>query len=320
MNITNESCHKIAFDVKYLTYWQLATLTVVNLSLLPTNLIANASVLYILIKTKQLSNVSCKIIFMLSLSDLLIALFVQSLFLVLIYDGACSVKIASIFISTFLAHLSAYTIAVIGVDRFIRIKYKVSFRTVLTPKLLTVLTFIMWLAAVIHAVMITIGTSMDKEQEVRTIGLIVDGFVLGIIIILQMITICKSNSIVVDLQSRNIFQQTSERITKLCTKIMLMTTLLITPILIANFTRNRIYHGLNVQEKSIMEFVQRLCMLILYGNSLANAVLFLTTNGKAKRYLKALFYDNNESVNHQPKDLIKEGLSVDNRSNKIVSQ
>ena len=160
---------------------------------------------------------------------------------------------------------------------------------------------------------------MDKEQEVRTIGLIVDGFVLGIIITLQMITICKSNSIVVDLQSWNIFQQTSERITKLCTKIMLMTTLLITPILIANFTRNRIYHGLNVQEKSVMEFVRRLCMLILHGNSLANAVLFLTTNGKAKRYLKALFYDSNEGINHQPKDLIKEGLSVDNRSNKIVS-
>lgn len=58
------------------------------------------------------------------------------LVLAIIYDQACSIKIASIFLSTFLAHLSIYTTAVIGVDRFIWIKYKVSFKTVLTPKLL----------------------------------------------------------------------------------------------------------------------------------------------------------------------------------------
>ena len=299
MNITNENCHKIASDVKYLTYSQLAALTVLDLSILPTNFIANASVLYILIKTKQFSNVSCKIIFMLSLSDLLIALFVQSLFLAVIYDGACSVKIASIFLSNFLAHLSVYTIAVIGVDRFIRIKYKVNFKTILTSKLLTVLTLIVWLGALIHAVMITIGILMDIEQKVRTISLIVDGMVVGTIVTLQMITICKSNSIVVDLQSHNTFQQTSERITKLCTRIMLMMAFCITPLLIANFTRSRIHHRLNDQEKSIMEFVRRLCMIILYANSLANAILFLTTNGKANRYLKALFYGNNESVNQR---------------------
>ena len=111
------------------------------------------------------------------------------LVLAIIYDRAYSVKIASIFLSTFLAHLSIYTIAVIGVDRFIRIKYKVSFKTVLTPKLLTVLT-IVWLAVFIHAVMITISILMNKEQEVRTVGLIVDGLVPGIIATLHMITIC----------------------------------------------------------------------------------------------------------------------------------
>lgn len=125
MDITYENCQKIAFDVKYLTYCQLVALTVVNLIILPANLITNALVLYILIKTKQVSNVSCKIIFMLGLSDLLIASFV--------YDKACSVKISSIFLSTFLAHLSAYTIAIMGVVRFVRIKYKVSYKAVLTP-------------------------------------------------------------------------------------------------------------------------------------------------------------------------------------------
>ena len=297
MDITSENCQKIAFDVKYLTYCQLAALTVVNLTILPANLIANALVLYVLIKTKQVSNVSCKIIFMLSLSDLLIALFVQSLFLAVIYDKACSVKVASIFLSTFLAHLSAYTIAVMGVDRFVRIKYKVSYKAVLTSKFLSILVLIVWLASLIHAVMITIGLLMDEEQVVRTVGLIVDGFVVGVIITLQMITIRQSNSMVVELQSQNTFQETSARITKLCTRIMLMMALCITPLLTVNFIRNKIYHRLNDQEKSFIEFARRLCMIILYGNSLVNATLFLSTNRKAKRYLKGLFYDNNKSAN-----------------------
>ena len=290
MDVTYESCQKIAFDVNYLTYCQLAALTVANLITLPANLIANALVLYILIKTKQISNVSCKIIFMLSSSDLLIALFVQSLFLAVIYDKACSVKIVSIFLSTFLAHLSAYTIAVMGVDRFVRIKYKINYKAILTPKFLSILVLIVWLASLIHAVMITIGLLMDEEQVVRTVSLIVDGFVVGIIVTLQMMTIRQSNSMVEDLQSQNTFQETSARITKSCTRIMLMMALCITPLLIVNFIRNKMYHQLNDQEKSFVEFARRLCMIILYANSLLNAALFLATNGKAKRYVKTLFY------------------------------
>ena len=296
MDITYENCQKIAFDVKYLTYCQLAALTVVNLIILPANLITNALVLYILIKTKQVSNVSCKIIFMLGLSDLLIASFVQTLFLAVIYDKACSVKISSIFLSTFLAHLSAYTIAIMGVVRFVRIKYKVSYKAVLTPKNLNIWVLIGWLASLIHAVILTIGLLVDEEQVVRTVGLIVDGLVFGIVVALQIITIRQSNSMVEELQSQNTFQETSARITKLCTRIMLVMALCITPLLLVNFIRNKINDQLNDQEKSLIEFSRRLCMIILYRNSLANAVLFLTTNGKAKRYLKGLFYDNKESV------------------------
>ena len=50
---------------------------------------------------------------------------------------------------------------------------------------------------------------MDIEQKVRTISLIVDGMVVGTIVTLQIITICKYNSIVEDLQSQNTFQQTA---------------------------------------------------------------------------------------------------------------
>ena len=42
--------------------------------------------MYILIKRKQISHVTCKLIFMISSSDLLIAIFVQNLVTAVLYD------------------------------------------------------------------------------------------------------------------------------------------------------------------------------------------------------------------------------------------
>ena len=72
---------------------------------------------------------------------------------------------------------------------------------------------------------------MNEKQKVRTIVLIVDVLVVRIIVTLQMILICLSNSMVEVLESHNVFQQTRERMTK-CTRIILMMKLLITPRLI----------------------------------------------------------------------------------------
>lgn len=71
---------------------------------------------------------------MLSTSDLLIAIFVQNLLTALLYVINCSLLLAQIFFSVFLTHLSMYTIAIIGVDRYVRIKYYVNFKTMWTKK------------------------------------------------------------------------------------------------------------------------------------------------------------------------------------------
>ena len=94
MNITYDGCVSDYKDVVNLTYGQLACLTIINLLVMAGNLIANPLVMYILFKTKQLSNASCKLILALTISDLLIAVLPQSLFLAVIYGTNCYPEIA----------------------------------------------------------------------------------------------------------------------------------------------------------------------------------------------------------------------------------
>ena len=57
--------------------------------------------MYILIKTKQIENVTCKLIFMLSASDLLIAIFVQNLLTAMLYAINCSLFLVQTFVKVY---------------------------------------------------------------------------------------------------------------------------------------------------------------------------------------------------------------------------
>ena len=65
------------------------------------NIFANALVIYILIKTKQILQIACKLIFMLSASDSLLDLFCQNLLFAMFYATKCTIIEAYSFLVTF---------------------------------------------------------------------------------------------------------------------------------------------------------------------------------------------------------------------------
>ena len=117
------SCYSEIIEASLLTSGQLAILTVVNLILMISNITANTLVIYVLIKTRQILQITCKLIFMLSTSDLLLGVFCQNLLFVMLFSRNCAVIEAYLFLVAFLLHSSCYTVALIGVDRYLRIKH-----------------------------------------------------------------------------------------------------------------------------------------------------------------------------------------------------
>ena len=279
------NCYKDIFDASFLNSRQQSALTVVNLFSMTGNVMANVLVVYIVIKTGQISQITCRLVLMLSASNLLLALFCQSLLNALFYVTHCSVVEAYAFFSVFLLHTSGYTIAIIGVDRYLRIRYYVIINTIWTTKKVLKLTLILFFLALFQAVIITAGLLLGKKQFVIPFYITVDVIVMGTIILLQVLTIRTSNALYNE-STLVTSGRINKKITKLSMRIMLLLCIFITPHLVIYAAREVIPHRLYYFKKSTVEFVSMISLVWAYANSFSNAVLFLMTNVKAKRFLR----------------------------------
>ena len=132
-----------------MTQRQLIVLATVNLIIMVGKEISNALVAFILIKTRQIVNITCKFIFMLNASDFMVRLFGQTLFTTMFYMQSCLVARVSVFASVSV-------------------------------------TFIF---DVFKAVMTTIGLLSDQKLITGTIYVVVDSIILCMIFFLQVLIV-----------------------------------------------------------------------------------------------------------------------------------
>ena len=85
---------------------------------------------------------------MLSILDVLIGVFVQNVFFFVFYEKDCVIQRPFRILSKFFAHLTVYVVALLGIDRYIRIKYYANFRSVWKSKVVITLLFIESLLAI----------------------------------------------------------------------------------------------------------------------------------------------------------------------------
>ena len=222
---------------------------------------------------------------MLSISDFLVGATGQNLFTALIYGPNCSVIHASLCVSTFLAHLSSYTIAIIGIDRYVRIKYYTNFRTFWTAKV--VISFICagCLLALFQAITLSVALTLQRGTAIIPVNAVMDGFIVSIIILLQLLTIQRSRA--VQRESTVGEPRFNKKIVKLSARIMLLFCFFVTPfVIILNLIRYIDQDKLNDNYKLILQFTFCFSIIFFNGNSFANTIIFLTTNVKAKRFLQ----------------------------------
>ena len=286
MNWSSADCQNNVIIVSYLTSTQVLVVVLLNTVLMVGNIIANGLVIYILIKTKQVSNITCKLIFMLSISDLMIGVFAQNICTIHFYEKNCFVKLASISISTFLSHLSAYVIAILGIDRYLRIKYFTNFKTLWKTKVVFILICFLSLLAAFQAVIITISWLLQIEQITMLIYVAMDATIVGTTIFLQIRTIQRSNTVHNE-STLSASRRTNKKITRFSMRIMFLQGIFIAPYtLIVNFLRDKIQDQLNSNGKSVLEFITCISIVLIFANSFANSVLFLMTNVKARKRLR----------------------------------
>ena len=213
---------------------------------------------------------------------MLIGILAQSLLAAILFGAPCSVDEVSVFVFTFLSHMSNYTIAVLGVDRYFRIKHYATFRAKWTTKLLSKLMCIVFFLAFIQAVTIATGVIFGREHIALSLYILIDSIVICTVILLQIKTI-KTSSVLQNQSTVVISNRINKKISKLSLQIMILLCIFTAPHLGVYIVREIIVDDLNDYERSIIEFVSFISLISAFANSFVNAVLFLLTNAKARR-------------------------------------
>ena len=291
MNQTLDFCFSYSINVTYLTLSHLVILTVINVIVMVGNVVLNTLVIYILTKTNQLSNITCKVILTLSMSDLEIGAVAQNLFLAVLYSPSCSINLVTRTISTFSTNFSGYTTAILAVDRFVRIKYFTKVKTILTSRF--TLISMAFLAALFNAVGVPMGLLLMKENIFVSVALALAVIVVTSVTLLQVLVIRTSNAVsngsIIDNS-----QVVNKKINKLSMSIMLALLFFTTPFLFISSMKDFIQDLSSKNLKSGYEFTFGISVVFMYTYSLVNAILFLSMNGKAKRFLRDLKNRNNK--------------------------
>ena len=160
-------------------------------------------------------------IFIISVLDILQGMFNQNLYTTLFFENICIAGVLFISISIFFSHMSVYTIAVLGINRYLRIKHPVKFKEFWTTKTIFTLMIIVTFASLFQAVLPIIGFLLEIQYILSPIFYSVDGSLFVTIILLQLLTIRKSNAVHKG-STINAADKTNKVITRLCMRIMLL--------------------------------------------------------------------------------------------------
>ena len=105
--------------------------------------ICNFLVMLIIIRTRQISNTACKILFQISFADFLVGSITQPLYMMILLfrETLCILELVHTFIANALVRVYLYTIGLLGVDRYIRIKYLAKFERILPMRRVYIIMF-----------------------------------------------------------------------------------------------------------------------------------------------------------------------------------
>ena len=146
-----------------------------------------------------------------------------------------------------------YTIAIIGIDRYLRIKHFENFKALWTTKVVSVFISIEVFLAFVQAMMTLIGLLSGKEYIAVPVYYTIDGLIISRKIFLQVLTMRTSSQESRIDNSRNI----NRKITKLSMQIMLLFCCFTTPQLIMYVLREFMQDILNDYEKTFSQQLLR---------------------------------------------------------------
>ena len=287
----NSTCPCTSLDgKKYLNISHVVILLILDGVTLIGNLISNFLVMFMIIKTKQIKNTANKMLFQLSFADFFVALLAQSLYFIVIifYEKRLyTVEAIQMFVGVLLVHASCYTIALLGLDRFIRIKYTTSHLQIFSQKRVYLMMAIIWIYSLVNAIFTFMSFTLDLPI-MSLVNSVLETTTAIIICTLQIAPATVMRKIRNSSNNPTVIEKTSQHIIRLQSKTVCLFLIFFAPFLIIVVIYKVYGKYTSGDTRSNMEFLLLLSYQFAMINSFANAVLFLVTNLQAKLFLRRM--------------------------------
>ena len=282
-------CESIFSGRRYLNKTQINLLIAINIILMVVNLVANSSVVYALASTKQLHNVSIRLVLFLSISDCCLALIAQPLFVVMLtrYSNSsnCMFETVVEFLIVFSVHIPGFLIVLIACDRYVRMKYVKRYSLLIESwKVHTCIAMVIFLSF-IEGIVYAIGTQLNVFAQVNTLVLIADTLMILSIMAAYVLTIRVVKKQRSQLANRRVLDNVDQIISGLATKIIIAVTMFYVPYVGFAMTRPSLIDQTTGEKREWLSFVMFITYELIFANSIANAVIFLNLNKKSRNRL-----------------------------------
>ena len=233
-------------------------------------LFTNVTVIICLFKTNQTNNLFFHTILHLCFPDVLFPLAGIPTFIFgsVIKTNSRVLEIAEPCSVLLFLHVSMYIIGLIGVDRFVRIKYYIKHREILTPFRFFMVKILILGLALFNSVLIL----LNILNPTRIFHMIVAFFDISLIIVMAVLQIKTISS----MKTLQVVTESSlgRKIRKLTTKILIAITLLLPPYIVCAILRGNIEATLTDEEKRNLQFIFGITINLVFVNSSTNAVSF----------------------------------------------
>ena len=290
-NLTSYCFNILNSGEKFLTAWQTDVLLALYIMFWLGNFFANSLVMALLVKTKQLSNCSYKFLFLLTFSDVCIAIFTQPFEIIKTSNVSlyipCKVTLLLDISSRVFPRISAYTIGLIAFDRYVRIEYPFTFERILTSYRASILMTGTCALAVFNSIMTFAGCFKKKEIIFRLVALSTEltFFIISVVLQVKTIFILNRRRVATD-DNIHTSNDINGKAAKLFSRIVKLVVICMVPAVAAATVRSILARKLHGSSLLHVEFLLRLALLGSYVNSIGNAGLFLTMNTPSTAYLK----------------------------------
>lgn len=315
-NVTNYLCFYGAFDKNKLNGTQLNILLAFNIILITFTVVVNALIVVAIKKTNQARNIAIKLFCYLFTWQLFSALLLNPICIVQLISDTCWISKLGHLRSMTCDFISIGLMILIGFDRYIRIKYPLQHKYMITKRRIKVTIIVIVSLAIVSGIISTLS-KIYNLYILQFIIMVVFIILVCCIYVLIITTISLLKKVKKSSYIRNNGNSKIEaKMIQFIALLLVLGLLLFTPSVLIYIIQYFAGYNLAHLWMNRFMFAKQLCYLVTYLHFSLDSILFLKYNKQCKLYIKNMFVSKPQNKNDPDK---MNNFSIDNTSNHVTT-